>query len=297
MRLRFLRSPLARIFFLLAALAPLAFPNPGVAKGGGAAVTLDQLIPLRVREFQFQASALLSDARTDFALLPDVVDESGFTPIIEDFSVLTQQATSQYGNAYGGVINTIRNDVQSLGVDPRDANELRGTGGSTDGATEGLLWASPSQFAKSLQMSLRGTRLAVERFNAQTDRFDQFTVKMSVQIFPTLRDQLLFTASPSPALRLETGGIIGGSYRVTEENDARTTACLFGWAPANTQVNLMAEGLGGPYNTSDTSDSTGGWDKCFTGLKHGYYKFTADDGSTTDVKEQGFLLPSISLKF
>ena len=120
---------------------------------------------------------------------------------------------------------------------------------------------------------------------------------MSVQIFPSPQDAILFTSSPVISPRLETGGIIGGSYRVPEENDARTTACLFGWAPANTMVNVTAEGLGGPFNASDTANGSGDWDVCLTGLKQGYYKFTADDGSITDVKEQGFQLTPIRLKF
>jgi hypothetical protein len=97
--------------------------------------------------------------------------------------------------------------------------------------------------------------------------------------------------------KLSIGGIIGGSYRVPEENDARTTACLHGWAPASTLVNLMAEGLGGPFNTSDTSNSSGEWDACLNGLKQGYYKFTANDGSSTELKEQGFHLAPLKIKF
>ena len=62
-------------------------------------------------------------------------------------------------------------------------------------------------------------------------------------------------------------------------------------------MNLTAEGLGGPFNNSDTSDSFGEWEACLTGLKQGYYKFTANDGSSTDLKEQGFHLAPLSFKF
>jgi hypothetical protein len=91
--------------------------------------------------------------------------------------------------------------------------------------------------------------------------------------------------------KLSIGGIIGGSYRVPEENDARTTACLHSWAPANTQVNLTAEGLGGPFNTSGTSNSAGEWDACINGLKQGYYKFTARR-LNTDLRSRASTSPT-----
>lgn len=282
---------------LIGAVALIALPTFSTNTGALTDQELSSLIRTHLSNFRTQVRGIQENHREGLILIDDVVPEGGFPGAIEDVNVLTSGAVVQYGNAQGAVINSIHTNLQSFNVNPSNVVLFRGLGSCTDEQIRAWFMGAPIAFTDSLRSTVSRQRLSVERFNAQTDRFDRFPTKMSVQLFPKVEDKLIFFTLPAVGPKLSIGGIIGGSYRVPEENDARTTACLFGWAPANTQVNLVAEGLGGPFNFSDTSDSSGEWSACMNGLKQGYYKFTADDGSTTDVKEQGFLLPAISLKF
>jgi len=282
---------------LIAAVALIALPTFSTNTGALTDQELSSLIRTDLSDFRVQVRGIQENFRENLLLIDGVVPEGGFADAIEDINVLTSGASAQYGNAQGAVVNSIHTNLQSFNVNPSNIQLLRGLGSCTDQQVQAWLRGDPITFTDSLRTTVSRQRLSVERFNAQTDRFDRFPAKISVQLFPKVEDKLIFFASLSTGPKLSIGGIIGGSYRVPEENDARTTACLHGWAPANTQVNLTAEGLGGPFNTSDTSDSSGEWDACMNGLKQGYYKFTANDGSTTDLKEQGFLLPAINVKF
>jgi hypothetical protein len=278
-----------RKWALLAGAALLFFPT--FTLGGLTEQQLAELLRGRARDYRTQTRELLTGVRENLSILAPVVPEAGFDSAVDQISVVGFNAMAQYGSARGGYLTLVRNDIQSVQVDPSDPSYLRGLPSCSSRAAEAYLWGDPIEFSKSVQMSIARQRLSVERFNAIEDRFDRFRANVSVQYFPNPRDEIVFTGSPSFTPRLEIGGITGASFRFPEENDARTSACLFGWAPPSTMVDVTATGLGGPYNNSDTSDSNGGWHVCLTGLKHGYYQFTADDGTNTDVKEQGFLLP------
>ena len=275
-------------------LVSLAFPTPGAGKGND---PLINAITARIGEFQVEVREIQTNVRVDLVAVPKIVPEAGFNATIEGLGDIGYNAYFDFNIAYQNTFDGIDNLVQNTGLDPLSASQLRGVGTDADAIAENLLWTAPVGFNKSLAMSLRGTRLSVERFDVLQDRFIRSPVIMSAQVFTTTSDRLLFTDSGMMgAGNLRVGGILGGSYAFPGDPDATSRACVFGLAAPSANVDVTAEGLGGPFNGSDTADLNGKWDVCLT-VKWGNYKFEAEDGTSTETHEQGFQFLQPKIKF
>jgi hypothetical protein len=290
------RPLVGRGLLIVILLVSLAFPTPGAGKGSDPLIGGIQAL---IGDFQFEAREIQSNVRVDLVAVPKTVPEAGFNATIEAIGDIGYNAYFDFNIAYQNTLNGIDNLVQNTGLDPLSASQLRGVGTDADAIAENILWTAPVGFKKSLAMSLRGTRLNVERFDVLQDRFIRSPVIMSAQVFTTTSDRLLFTdpgMMGGGAGNLRVGGIVGGSYAFAGDPDATSRACVFGLALPSANVDVTAEGLGGPFNGSDTADLNGKWDVCLT-LKYGNYKFEADDGSSTETHEQGFRFLQPKFKF
>jgi len=290
------RPRAGRSLLLMILLVSLAFPTPGAGKGNDPLIGGIQAL---IGDFQLDARDIQTNVGVQLGTIPRTVPEAGFDGTIQAIGDIGYNAYYDYKTAYYNTLDGIDNLVQNIGLNPLSASQLRGVGTDADAITEEILWKAPVGFNKSLAMTLRGTRFSVERFDVVQDRFIRSPVIMSAQVFTTTRDKLLFTDSGMmggfPG-RVRIAGILGGSYAFPGDLDATSRACVFGLAAPSANVDVEAEGLGGPFNGSDTADLNGKWEVCLT-LKYGNYKFEADDSNDTDTREQGFQFLQPKIKF
>ncbi len=257
---------------------------------------LDNQVLLRVQlqsisgEFAQSVGVIRGEVSNQIRELPRVVNEVNVSNLVGQIGQAGYNALDAYNDGYKDALCDVRDAIDMYGVSSDDPQQLRGMGGCTDRLIEAWLWGEPTSFDKWLAMTLRRPKISVEYFDVVPAEFVRVPLSFSSQVFPNPRDRLIFTDSSfsGGGSRVRIAELLGGSYTRLNENDANTTACVFGTSAAGASINVTAEGLGGPFNGSDTADSNGNWDLCLIGLNQGYYKFTATDGSRSDDVEQGF---------
>jgi hypothetical protein len=288
MRPPFLRPYVCRALLIVSLLSLFALPPAAFAKGKD---ELTDNIKGLIGDFHLQVRDIQGNLKADLGEVPKTTPEANFGNVIQSIGSIGYDAWYQHKTAYYGTLGQFHSLVQNFGLDPLAGSQLRGVGGAADGFTEDLLWNEPTSFSKSLAMTLRRIRLNVERYDMYKDSYFRIPVIMSVQVFPSTEDKLLYTSSygggHSYTPKLNIAGIVGGTYAGPGDTEGNTTACVFGITAPSGSVDVTADGLGGPFFGSGTADSFGKWNVCLN-IKYGNYKFEADDGGRPERREQGF---------
>ena len=287
---------------LITLIALLAFPtfSPSQSNGNNEKDLVNALQEI-IGDFQLEVRDIEGNLKEAASSFPKVISDSQFSSTIFDLGTTIYDAQIQHGVARREAIEDVIQDIQTFGIDTTNPNALRGSGGCTDREIEEWLWEEPSEFGKDLEKFGRKTKFSVEHFDSGSEKFITQRVPLSIQVFPEIKDKLIFTGGIYTSMMMyqttdvRINGIVGGSYGDPNTGNTLSCAGVFGWAPPNTMVNVVAAGLNGPFMGSDMSDSNGNWRVQLEGLSHGYYEFMADDTNTQDFKEQAFI--QVELKF
>lgn len=274
-----LRSATGRKLIVIAVAALLL--TPSFSDGGNQNKQLRDDLRFISSLYGETVRDIQTDLRENLRSLPRETTLGGFDSTLQLIGLWGYDAWYEEKEAYYDGIVSTRTVLQNATLDPSDAGSLLGRGSCADRAREEWLWAERLAFAKDLERTLRRTRWSVLYFNAQSGRDERIPVDMSVIVYPNPRDLILFTTPPmkGTSSRVSIAGLVGGAYTLPGQTQANASACAFGTSAASAQVDVTAEGPGGPFSDSTTSDSDGRWSVCLPGLQAGYYQFKAAEGA------------------